>query len=111
MLYRSLIAACIAVWCSSAMSAYVMMFERDTNVASNEVAFRTYATYADLLANVPSGADVFSPIDVAGVFSTSGLTFDGSRYIMMFERDTNAASNEVAFRTYATYADLLANVP
>ena len=59
---------------SAAAAQFVMMFERDVDSgAGAEVAFRFYADLAGLLSNTPSGPDVFSPINVAGTFSTSGL--------------------------------------
>jgi hypothetical protein len=42
-------------------------------VATNELAFRTYATLADLVANQPSAPDQFSAINIASTFDTSGL--------------------------------------
>jgi hypothetical protein len=116
MLKRTLSIVIIAagIWSSSASAApYSVMFERTTDaVGGAELAFRTYASFADVLANIPSGADTFSPINIAGIFNTTGLTWDGSQYVQMFERTTDAAGGaELAFRTYATFADVLANIP
>jgi hypothetical protein len=88
---------------------YILMFERNVDAGSGaDVAFRTYASFDDLLNDDMSGPDVFSPINVSGSFSTTGLTFDGLRYILMFERDVDAGSGaDVAFRTYASFEDLL----
>jgi hypothetical protein len=100
-----------ALLCSPAHASYIMMFERNVDAeGGDEVAFRTYATFDDLLANNAQGPAVFSPTDVSPFFNTTGLTYDGSRYIMMFERNVDAeGGDEVAFRTYATFDDLLAN--
>jgi hypothetical protein len=88
---------------------YIMMFERDADAGPGaEVAFRTYASFDDLLDDDVSAPDVFSPINISANFSTTGVTFDGLRYILMFERDADAgAGAEVAFRTYASFEDLL----
>ncbi len=94
-------------------SQFIMMFERTTDAGGGaEVAFRTYSSFADLVGNVPSGPDQFSPINVASNFNTTGLDWDGSQYVMMFERTTDAGGGaEVAFRTYASFTDLVGNVP
>ena len=57
----------------AAAVSYTVMFERDDNVgAGEELVFRSYATYDDLLTNT-SPSDVFSPIDLAANFSSTGL--------------------------------------
>lgn len=51
------------------------MFERgddDDAGAGQELAFRSYATYDDLVNNL-NPSDVFSPINISGNFSTRGL--------------------------------------
>jgi len=92
---------------AGAMSLTVM-FERDENAGSgDELAFNTYATLNDVLTGNQSSS-TFSTIDVNGPFSTTGLTWDGSQFVVMFERDENAGSgDELAFNTYATFNDLL----
>ena len=62
------------LWTAPATAAsFTIMFERNTDVSANELAFRTYATFGDMVANQPSGADQFSPINIAAGFDTSGL--------------------------------------
>ena len=90
---------------------FVLMFERDDDVASNELVFRTHASFDDLAGNVISGPDRISPINIAANFSTTGLTWDGQQYVLMFERDDDVASNELIFRTYASFDDLANNLP
>ena len=58
----------------AAAASYTVMFERNTDVSANELAFRTYATFGDMAANLPSGGDQFSPINIGAGFDTSGLT-------------------------------------
>ncbi len=49
------------------------MFERDDDAGANqELVFRSYATYDDLVNNL-NPSDAFSPIDIASNFSTTGL--------------------------------------
>ncbi len=100
-----------ALLCSPAHASYTIMFERNIDAeGGNEVGFRTYPTFDDLLANTNAGPFIFSPTDVSPVFNTTGLTYDGSRFILMFERNIDAeGGNEVGFRTYPTFDDLLAN--
>lgn len=88
-----------------------VMFERDADVADNELVFRSYASFDDMADNLPSGPDRVSPINISGVFSTTGLTWDGQQYVVMFERDADVADNELVFRTYADFDDLVHNLP
>ncbi len=92
-------------------SRYLLMFERDDDAAAGqELVFRSYATYDDLINNL-NGADFFSPINISANFSTTGLTWDGSQYLLMFERDDDVGGGqELAFRSYATYDDLINNL-
>lgn len=76
-----------------------VMFERDADVADNELVFRSYASFDDMADNLPSGPDRVSPINISGVFSTRGLTWDGQQFVVMFERDADVADNELVFRS------------
>jgi hypothetical protein len=72
------------------------------------LAFSTYPTMADLLAGT-NGLSQFSAIDVNAAFSTTGITWDGSQFLVMFESDADRpGGSELAFSTYPTMADLLA---
>ena len=91
----------IAVCGQAFAQPFGLMFERDNNVVSNELGFNTYDTYADILA-ANATSSVFSNINVNAPFSTTGITWDGSQFIVMFERDDNVVSNELGFNTYDT---------
>lgn len=87
---------------------FLLMFERTTNVGSGaELAFVRYSSFGDLIAG--SGSTQFSQIDVSGNFNTTGITRDGTDFLVMFERTTNAGPGaELAFVRYASFADLIA---
>jgi hypothetical protein len=89
---------------------YGVMFERDTDGQSgNELAFITAPTLGDLVDN-SNLTSQFSDINVNAAFSTTGVTWDGSQYGVMFERDTDGQSgNELAFITAPTLGDLVDN--
>ena len=71
-----LIVGSIAVCGQAFAQPFGLMFERDNDVASNELGFNTYATYADILtANATSST--FSNINVNAPFSTTGIYFVG----------------------------------
>ena len=92
-------------------SQYIMMFARSIDSNINELQFRTYASRTDLLGDVPSAPNSVSRINVAGDFNTTGLTWDGSQFVLMSERSSTTAANRIRFQTYATFSDLLNNVP
>jgi hypothetical protein len=89
-------------------SQFIIMFESDQNdIGGAELGFNTYASLADILdANSTSSA--FSDINVNAPFSTTGITWDGSQFIIMFESDENKLGGaELGFNTYASLADIL----
>ena len=87
------------------------MFERDADSADLELAFRSYADLDGLLNDAPSQSDVFSPINIAPAYSTTGITWDGTQFIVMFERDADSVDLELAFRFYADLDGLLSDAP
>jgi hypothetical protein len=91
-------------------SAYRLMFEQNTDAgAGDELAFVSFSTWDDLIANT-GGTSVFSQINVNPAFSTTGITWDGSAYRLMFEQNTDAgAGDELAFVSFSTWDDLIAN--
>jgi hypothetical protein len=93
-------------------STFGLMFETDANAGpGDELAFLTYDSLPDILAANPTSS-TFSQIDVNGPFSTTGLTWDGSQFVLMFETDVNAGPGaELAFLTYASLPDILAANP
>ena len=69
------LAVAAGLWTAPAVASasFTVMFERNTDVMSNELVFRSYATFDDLAGNLPSGPDRISPINVSAAFDTSGL--------------------------------------
>jgi len=58
---------------------FLAQFERDANdVGGNEVAYLTYNSFADVLSNTIA-SNVFSALDVASTFTSTGLAFDGNQ--------------------------------
>jgi hypothetical protein len=87
------------------------MFERiDDGQAGNELAFVSYPEF-DLVIDGVGGTSIFSQINVAAGFDTTGLTYDGSNYILMFERiEDGQAGTELAFVSYPSFELLLDGV-
>jgi len=103
----SLVLALLLASPASAMP-FGIMFESDANnIGGSELAFNTYQTFNDILdANATSST--FSDINVNAPFSTTGITWDGSQFIVMFESDANnIGGSELAFNTYQTFNDIL----
>ena len=90
-------------------SQFIVMFEHDADTTGgSELAFNTYPSLADVLAGTNTTSQ-FSTINVNPVFSTTGITWDGSQFIVMFEHDADTTGgSELAFNTYPSLADLLA---
>jgi hypothetical protein len=107
------IALVTGLWTPPVTATFITMFEQNTeDVATNELVFRTYATFDDMADNLPSAPDRISPINIASSFDTSGLAWDGTQFIVMFEQNTeDVATNELVFRTYATFDDMADNLP
>jgi|GEM_PF-3484401 len=93
-------------------SQYIVQFESEVDLPSGsnmEVLYHTYDTFADLVSfNLASST--FSPVDIIGTYSTTGIAFDGSQYIVQFESEVDLPSGsnmEVLYHTYDTFADLV----
>ena len=89
-------------------SQFIVMFESDQDkIGGSELAFNTYASLADIL-DATATLSTFSDINVSAPFSTTGITWDGSQFIVMFESDQDKiGGSELAFNTYASLADIL----
>jgi len=89
-------------------SQFIVMFESDQNeIGGSELAFNTYASLTDILGATATSS-TFSDINVNAPFTTTGITFDGSQFIIMFESDQNdIGGSELAFNTYASLTDIL----
>ena len=91
-------------------SAYRTLFERDADgQAGNELAVVSYPSFADLIGSTNSFTQ-FTQVDVSSNFSVGGITFDGSAYRILFERDVDGqAGNELAVVSYPSFADLISS--
>ncbi len=89
-------------------SQFILMFESIVDgAAGSELAFVTAPTFADLIGATNTTSQ-FSQINVASSFDTTGITWDGSQFILMFESIVDgAAGSELAFVTAPTFADLI----
>ena len=88
-------------------SNYIVQFERESDADVFEVAYRSYATYDDMLTDTLAFPEQPSAINPSSNYSTTGLTWDGSQYIVQLERETNSDVFEIAYRKYATFDDVL----
>jgi hypothetical protein len=88
-----------------------VMFERNDNGnAGQELAFISFPSFDALIGDV-GGSTSFSQINVNAAFNTTGLTFDGSNYIVMFERiDNGDAGQELAFISFPSFDALIGDV-
>ena len=86
-----------------------LLYETDADAgAGNEFFLRSFASSGDLIAG-NLGAGSFSQLDLAGNFSVSGLTYDGSGYHLLYETDSDAgAGNEFFLRSFSSLNDLIA---
>jgi hypothetical protein len=110
-LRMSLFAALLAIASTPSLADPIrVLFERDTNgTAGNELALVSFSTLGDLINNTNSLTQ-FTQVDVAAAFSVGGLTYDGSAYRVLFERDANGmAGNELALVSFPTLGDLINN--
>ena len=91
-------------------SGYRLLLEStvDRN-AGSELYQVTYNSWNDLLTNT-IGSQGFLPLDINPLFSSAGLTYDGTAYRMLLESnaDRNAGA-EVYALTYNSWADVLTN--
>jgi hypothetical protein len=106
-LLAGLLVSAASLWCSAAAAApYTMMLERDQDVVANELVFLNFPSFDDLVNDAFAPISI-SPLNINPLFSTTGLTWDGSQYIMMLERDVDAVANEIVFLTFPSFDDLV----
>ncbi|MEM9749181.1 MAG: hypothetical protein AAF945_21010, partial [Actinomycetota bacterium] len=75
----------------------VLQVESDPGSASQFLTYVSYPSFEDLVADTNRiGVDVAEP-RISGTASSTGLAFDGSRYILQVESDPGSASQ---FLTY-----------
>jgi hypothetical protein len=92
-------------------SNFIVMFETiDDEEAGDELAFVSYPSFESMIAGV-GGISIFSQINVNPFFDTTGLTWDGSNYIIMFETiDDDEAGDELAFVSYPSFESMIAGL-
>lgn len=79
------------------------------SVGGSEVFLRSYDTVADFVDGIVGPGD-WSQVDVGTGFSIAGMTWDSLDLLLLAESDTDAgAGSELFWRSYDTFADLLAN--
>ncbi len=91
---------------------FQVMFESDLDLppGSSELAILSYHSIADIVSNSAFGS-VFTDLGVADGYSTTGFTFDGSDFHVMFESDLDLppGSSELAILSYHSIADIVSN--
>ncbi len=102
----------VATFTTPSQASVIVQFESNADRAGGqELFYFTYPTLAALLGNQPSSGSA-SQIDVNASFSTTGLAFDGSQFIVQFESDADrVGGQELFYFTYPTLAALLGNQP
>ena len=95
---------------------YHVMMESDAELTGSnsdkELAFRTYASFDDIVTDTPISS-VFTAKGAFSGYSTTGITLDGDGYHIMFEADNEltgpAASRELAIATYLGFDDIISS--
>ncbi len=90
-------------------TAYRVLFERDADSPGGiELAINSYPTLADFFAGT-NFTSQFSTINVNAPYSVGGITWDGTAYRVLFERDVDSPGGiELAINSYPTLADFFA---
>lgn len=98
-----------ATWDGTALR---VLFERAVDGASGqELAIASFSAIGSLIAYNPIST-LFSTVNVASSFSVAGLTYDGLRYHLAFERDVDAeAGLDLAIATFNAFDDLINYAP
>jgi len=110
-LLPSLLFALGTLLSASAMATPIhVLFERDVDgSAGNELAVVSYPDLPSLIGNTSSFTQ-FTQVDVSSAFSVGGITFDGSSYRVLYERDVDgSAGNELAVVSYPDLPSLIGN--
>ncbi len=90
---------------------YRIMFEKDAdNGGFLELGFLSYENYDDLVDDKNSKL-AFTGVGVSSGYSTTGITFDGGEYHVMYERDTDILNgfHELAIGSFGSFDDIITN--
>jgi hypothetical protein len=87
-----------------------VLFERDVDgSAGNDLAVVSYPDLPSLIGNTDTFTQ-FTQVDVSSAFSVGGITYDGSAYRVLYERDVDgSAGNELAVVSYPDLPSLIGN--
>ncbi|MDH5586833.1 MAG: PEP-CTERM sorting domain-containing protein [Nitrospirota bacterium] len=88
---------------------FQVQLESEADVGSNEVLYIAYNSFTDLTGSIEAGS-FFSPVNISGAYSTTGLAYDGSQYIVQLESEADVGSNEVLYITYNSFTDLTGSI-
>src|SRR5262245_32762680 len=91
-------------------TAYRLFLESDADRNGGSELYQvTYNSWADVLAN-NIGDQGFTALDINPVFSSAGLTYDGTAYRMLLESDADRNGGaELYALTYNSWNDVLTN--
>ena len=105
------LATCVLVSATSLLSfsagalPYTILYESDADTSVNEVAVHSLGSYSDLI-DYNFSANIVD-VDISPAYSSTGLTYDGDDWHILYETDNDTQVNELALHTFDTFQDLL----
>ena len=88
---------------------YIVQKESDADSAAPfEIQYNTYPTFTDLINGTNGSGAILSQLGEPATYSTTGLAYDGTQYIVQKESDADSAAPfEIQYNTYPTFTDLI----
>ncbi|MBL4868607.1 MAG: hypothetical protein JKY67_19770, partial [Pseudomonadales bacterium] len=83
--------------------AFQVLYESDADTNVNELVMNSFDTYSDFTNYT---ADIID-VDISAAYSSTGLTYDGDDWHILYESDSDTNVNELVLNTFDTWQDVL----
>jgi len=102
---------CVVVAAASLLSVtaqalpYEILYESDADTNVNELVLNSFDSYNDLI-NYNYSASIVD-VDISTAYSSTGLTYDGDDWHILYETNNDTNVNELVLNTFDTFQDIL----
>jgi len=86
-------------------SKYHILYETDSDTTTNELVMNSFDSFADLI-NYNYTSTIID-VDISAGYSSTGITYDGSKYHILYEADTDTTTNEVVVNSFDSFNDII----
>ncbi|OUR77786.1 hypothetical protein A9Q83_09720 [Alphaproteobacteria bacterium 46_93_T64] len=86
-------------------ASYDILYESDTDTTTNELVLNSFDSFSDVI-NYNYSATIVD-VDISAAYSSTGLTYDGDDWHILYESDADTTTNELVLNSFDTWADVI----